>query len=186
MREDETEAEIAAIRKRLPQYRESQIAFDKQRQRIAEEKARIEQQERVLLEEKEKLQQQEQEEQRQRELLKKKEQLKQQRFEERIAFLLSHPLESATQAERRELKRRMKQADIGRAELTQQNILDECSSQGQCKVTEADLKHAFPKEVSLIDKNIFRPQVDIKEFNKFLLAKKLSFSLPDYVFKKLK
>jgi hypothetical protein len=185
MRDDETAAEIAARRKRILEYRESQIAFDKERQRIAEEKTRMEQQERILREEMGKKQQQEQEGQRQRELQKEKQQLKQQRFEERIAFLLSHPLESATQVEQRELKRRRKQADKGRAELTQQNILDECSSQGQCKVTEDDLKHAFPKEVSLIDKNFFRPQVDIKEFNKFLLAKKLSFSLPDFVFKNL-
>jgi membrane-associated HD superfamily phosphohydrolase len=110
---------------------------------------------------------------------------RQQKHEERIAYLLAHPSEIVTQIEQRDVRRKQRETEEKLARLTQQNILDECSSQGQCKVTEDDLKHAFPKEVSPIGKNIFRPQIDIKEFNKFLLAKKLSFSLPDFVFKKL-
>jgi hypothetical protein len=89
-----------------------------------------------------------------------------------------------TQKEIRESKRKERQAELERAKLTQQDILDKCNSQGECKVNESDLKNAFPKMVSLIDGNAFRPQINIKQFSEFLLNNSLTFSLPDFVFKK--
>ena len=89
-----------------------------------------------------------------------------------------------TQREQRELRRQQRQAEAERAKLTQQDILNKCNSAGSCVATINDIKNAFPNLIHQIDDNAYRTQIDNKGFHEFLLSNKLSFSLPDFVFKK--
>lgn len=89
-----------------------------------------------------------------------------------------------TQKEQRELKRKQRQEEAERAKLTQQDILNKCNSDGGCKVTIHDMNNAFPKLISQIDGNNYRTQIDNRQFHEFLLKNHLTFSLPDFVFKK--
>lgn len=89
-----------------------------------------------------------------------------------------------TQKEQRELKRKQREAEQERVKLTQQDILNKCNSDGCCKVAIIDLKNAFPKMISQIDGNNFRAQIDHTPFRDFLISNGLTFSFPDFVFKK--
>jgi len=89
-----------------------------------------------------------------------------------------------TQKEQRELKRKHRQEEAERAKLTQQDILNKCNSDGGCKVTIDNMKNAFPTLISQIDENNYRTQIDNKRFHEFLLKNHLTFSLPDFIFKK--
>jgi hypothetical protein len=89
-----------------------------------------------------------------------------------------------TQQEQRKMNKQQRQAELERAKLTQQDILNKCNSDGGCKVTINDVKNAFPKMISQIDGNNYRTQIDNKQFHEFLLKNHLTFSLPDFVFKK--
>jgi len=89
-----------------------------------------------------------------------------------------------TQKEQRELRRQQRQGEAERAKLTQQDILNKCDSTGSCVATINDIKNAFPNLIHQIDDNAYRTQIDNKGFHEFLLSNKLSFSLPDFVFKK--
>lgn len=89
-----------------------------------------------------------------------------------------------TQKEQRDLRRKERQAESERAKLTQEDILTKCNSEGGCKVTINDMKNAFPKMISQIGGNAYMTQIDNKKFHEFLLSNGLTFSLPEYVFKK--
>ena len=89
-----------------------------------------------------------------------------------------------TQKEQRELRRQQRQAEAERAKLTQQDILNKCDSTGSCVVTMDDLKNAFPNLIHQIDNNAYRTQIDNKLFHAFLVSNGLTFSLPDFVFRK--
>ncbi len=82
------------------------------------------------------------------------------------------------------MKRKHRQEEAERAKLTQQDILNKCNSDGGCKVTIDNMKNAFPTLISQIDENNYRTQIDNKRFHEFLLKNHLTFSLPDFIFKK--
>jgi hypothetical protein len=88
-----------------------------------------------------------------------------------------------TQKELRELKRKQREEEAGRAKMTQAGILAKCATDGCVKVTVADMKNAFPSVISQIGGNAFRTQIDNKVFHEFLLSNNLTFSLPDLVFR---
>ena len=89
-----------------------------------------------------------------------------------------------TQREQRELRRQQRQVEAERAKLTQQDILNKCDSTGSCVVTINDIKNAFPNLIHQIGSNAYRTQIDNKLFHAFLVSNGLTFSLPDFVFRK--
>ena len=110
------------------------------------------------------------------------EQLKQKIKEQQESIKRHTP--QPTQKEQREAKRKQRQAELERAKLTQDNILTNCAANGEFKVTVEGLKNAFPKMISQIDGNSFRTNIDNIPFKEFLLSNDLTFTLPDFVFKK--
>jgi hypothetical protein len=90
-----------------------------------------------------------------------------------------------TQKEQRELKRQQREKEATRAKLDQAGIEKSCAENGECKVTIEDLKNAFPKMVSQIEGNTYRTQIDNKQFYEFLTSNGLTFTFPDYIFRKV-
>lgn len=89
-----------------------------------------------------------------------------------------------TQKEQRNLRSKQRQEEAERAKLTQEEIIAKCKTDGFLKVTVTSMQNAFPRLVSQIDGNVYRTQIDNKQFHEFLLNNSLTFTLPDLVFRK--